>query len=108
MLRPKGFGKNYFTLSAIQAYSVHITIESIATTMESRHLIFAEEDDASDLLDDDELLLLNEATTQQSGSHCSCFDTRRSLCRIKNHPVQQHSLSIFQSLRPSNSPPLIN
>ncbi len=108
MLRPKGFGKNYFTLSAIQAYSVHIIIERIATATESHHLVSTQEDDTSDLFDDDELLLVNETTTQQSCAHCSCFTTRHSRCKIKNHSLQQLSLSIFQSLQPSNSPPLVN
>lgn len=107
MIQPKGFGKKYFTLAAIQAYSAQAALQSLTTKIESRHLIFANDDEIEENLEEDILLENSIATvTLQNASHCSCYYSAYSRCKIKTHPSQKSSLNNIQSLKPSNSPPL--
>ncbi len=74
MSRPKGFGKNYFTLSAIQAYSAQVTLTRRMTTVLTHHQLFDNEEDCLEPIMDDPLLLLTlEETTpsQHSRSYLS-------------------------------------
>ncbi len=70
MSRPKGFGKNYFTLSAIQAYSAQVTLARRMTTVISHHQLFHDEEDCLEPVTDDPLLLsIVEETTPSQHSH---------------------------------------
>ncbi len=86
-MQPKGFGKKYFTLAAIQATTAHVTIAGITTKIESQHLSFSQEDDLDELLEDEELQLLE------------------STCEALSYG--SHLLNTTQTLNPSSSPPLI-
>ena len=86
-MQPKGFGKKYFTLAAIQAHASHVTLSRIATKIEAQHLIFSQEDDLDELLEDEELQLLE------------------SSLEVLSHG--SHLLSTTQLLNSSSSPPII-
>ncbi|RUM61784.1 MAG: TonB-dependent receptor [Sulfurimonas sp.] len=66
MSRPKGFGKNYFTLSAIQAYSAQVTLTRRLTTVAAHHHRCADDEDieVSVSAEDDPLLLLERDTPE--------------------------------------------
>ncbi len=56
MPRPKGFGKNYFTLSAIQAYSAHVTLTRRMTTVIAYRQLFSDDEDVLESVTEDPLL----------------------------------------------------
>jgi len=81
---PKGFGRNYFSLTAIQATVVAVTIHAIqtATQLLSHHLISIDETE-----DDPNALLLSELSILTVTSepdqrllvrsyHCNCYYKR--------------------------------
>ncbi|MEA2110430.1 MAG: hypothetical protein U9P71_00120 [Campylobacterota bacterium] len=105
-MQPKGFGKKYFTLAAIQAHSVHVTISRITTKIESQHLVFSQEDERDESLEEEEFLLLESSLEQLSnGSHCSCISTAQTHCKIKTYPLPRHSFNIIQAPKLPNAPP---
>ena len=89
MHTPKGFGKNYFTLSAIQAHSTQPLVHQIILRVEAYRLQIAQEDELILEEDDPELLLvsaslslphssgrsqtLNKAIAPFKGVHCNCL-----------------------------------
>ncbi len=75
MKAPKGFGKNYFTFSAILAYSVQNKLQNQVSSI---HSLFVDKsltsDDNFDENDPpDELLEVLTCTQNQKPSHCDCY-----------------------------------
>lgn len=89
MRSPRGFGKNYFTLSAIQAYASAKRIEQTANRVrihrENRLQIADEVSEAGDPPDD---VLIPIEPLPSHGGQCNCLFARRSrLClRNNSHP----------------------
>lgn len=73
MHRPKGFGKNYFSLSAICAYSSAVTLHSQCTaiTQSSRNFSLETLDEEDEPLEELELLQESTFATQVSACHCN-------------------------------------
>ena len=108
MRTPKGFGKNYFSLSAICAYSNGVVLHAQCSSFtHASHNIFSqtleEEDDPLE-----ELELLQESSNQPKSSscHCNCFFKNRLyiLCQLfKFHPL---TFFIYPKNRTGLAPPL--
>lgn len=86
MRMPKGFGRNYFSLTAIQATVTAVTIHAVhtATQLLTHHLISVDEAD-----DDPNALLLSELSIltvtsepdsrpQPRSCHCNCYYKRKT------------------------------
>ena len=75
MVKPRGFSKNYFSLSAIQAYSTASTIASQITRIHSltknSYEISCERADEEESPPDELLSLVTAA--KPKASHCNCF-----------------------------------
>jgi len=104
---PKGFGKNYFSLTAIQATSNAVTLAQTSVRVRSSHLyscVHFEEDECEEELD--ELLCIEPSeTSSHSASHCNCHYRRYTSRIIKQCP---HPISSYENLyivKPAQSPP---
>jgi len=76
MKTPKGFGKNYFSLSAICAYSCGVSLQAQCSSFThiSRNLSFETlEEEDEPLLELEALLLKSTPTPKSSTRHCNCF-----------------------------------
>jgi len=77
---PRGFGKNYFTLSSVLAHSVQTRLQSQLsriTTLLRRQCALHEEE--STLEDDPPLeLLALPCTLTLKACHCNCFDALKT------------------------------
>ncbi len=101
MKLPKGFGKNYFTLSAITATTNHITMQKENSRVQFFHQFvpFSElEDDESEPIED-ELFL---ATT---AAKCNCYYKKKTKKALSLHPSQKYPPLYFKALNNSISPP---
>ena len=71
----KGFGKNYFTLTAIQAYSSSVTLKAQVSAFSAIDRFSSKE--SSDSLEDDpptlELLEQSLEIISTKPCHCDCF-----------------------------------
>ncbi|RLA71951.1 MAG: hypothetical protein DRG24_04240 [Epsilonproteobacteria bacterium] len=84
---PKGFAKNYFTLSAIQAHSTQPVLQQISSRTETYRLQIPQEDET--LLEEDDLELLIESATLSLPVHGgSPRDPASSLPLLNNHTHQ--------------------
>ena len=71
---PKGFGKNYFTFSAVLAYSVQVDLHSQVSSVFSLFHNRAEQEDEECELDDPPIELLGAlCSLQAKPCHCNCF-----------------------------------
>jgi len=108
MRRPKGFGKNYFSLSAICAYSssVQLRAQCSAFTHASRNLSFETLEDEDIPLEELDLLVQESSLkTKSSSCHCNCFFKNRlyTLCQIFKFHIQ--TFFIFFKTRTGIAPP---
>ena len=85
MRRPKGFGRNYFSLTAIQATVTAVTIHAITTaTQLLSHQLTSLEDSGDD--PNDPLVLLSPLTVTSEpdqrllvrSCHCNCYFKRKT------------------------------
>ena len=104
MRTPKGFGKNYFTLAAIQATVAQLTMHSQSVSMQpALHVNF---DNNEDIEDDqnDELLSCNISNTLKDAD-CSCHCTHFSRIVIKDKSIQNCYIAQFLRTDSVSSPP---
>jgi hypothetical protein len=70
----RGFGKNYFTLASILAYSVAPRLHAQTTLFNSLdHRSYSFDLDEEESPPDEELLLTNSTLQQNKACHCNCF-----------------------------------
>jgi len=105
---PKGFGKNYFSLSAICAHSssAKLHAQCSAFTHISRNTSFAnleEEDDP--LLELEMLIQENEFLSISSSCHCNCIFKNRLYTLLQYFKFIQQTFFIFNKNRSGISPP---
>lgn len=106
MRRPKGFGKNYFSLTAICAYSSaqNLTSQTTALTQCSRNFgtVFTEEEE--ELLDE---LECDPGTILQtpSSSHCNCHFKRKLYQLAQRFKYQTQTFFIYLKTRSGIAPP---
>jgi len=90
MRAPKGFGKRYFTLSAIQAYSGSVTLQRSQSALVAHHRRISEECDDEALLEEDDPLLAESAAPELPGGgrrpcHCNRHFHRRTCRHLRSH-----------------------
>ncbi|TET87171.1 MAG: hypothetical protein E3J96_05975 [Sulfurovum sp.] len=109
MRSPRGFGKNYFTFSAILAYSVEHKLQSQVASVQSLFRL----SDSSEPLDEndppDELL---ETTLLQDKKpcHCNCYFKLKTRMKLLLHhyiPRCPFYCTYFAFRRTGVHPPLI-
>ena len=84
-MKVKGFGKKYFTLAAIQAYSSAIKLNAIfticKTTLDKKLKISSSKDEDEPPKDLQELLTC--ALLSAKPCHCDCFFKRKTALAVK-------------------------
>jgi hypothetical protein len=105
MRPPKGFGKNYFTLAAIQATVAQNILHSQYISMQpALHVSFDMEDEVEDELLDE--LVLSPFSLK--ASHCSCYCSKHSHLVIKDKSLQNCKIAQFLRTDSVSSPPKIS
>ncbi len=109
MHRPKGFGKNYFSLSAICAYSSAAVLHAQCTsfTHASRNISFeALEEDDDDPLEELELLQEDSFAAKASSScHCNCYFKQLLYILTQLFKFHIQTFFIYLKTRSGISPP---
>jgi hypothetical protein len=104
MRLPKGFGKNYFTLAAIQATVAQLSMHSQYISMQpALHVSFESEDNLEE--EPPEELLLSSIAINSKASHCSCLCSHKSHLIIKNKSIQNCTIAQFLRTDSVSSPP---
>ena len=110
MKTPKGFGKNYFSLSAICATSNDVSLQAQCSSFThiSRNFSFETLEEEDDPLEELETLLLETTTKIKTSScHCNCFFKNLLYTlsqRFKFHP---QTFFIFFKTRSGIAPPFL-
>lgn len=107
MRRPKGFGKNYFSLSAICAYSSAAVLHAQCTsfTQSSRNISFETLEEEDDPLEELELLQTSSFTSKTSSCHCNCYFKRLVYTLTQFLKFQIQTFFIYLNTRSGISPP---
>ena len=107
MRRPKGFGKNYFSLSAICAYSSASVLHAQCTsfTQSSRNFSFDTLDEEEDPLEELELLQESAFTPNTSSCHCNCYFKRLLYRLAQIFKFQPQTFFIYLKTRSGIAPP---
>ena len=105
MKLPRGFGKNYFTLSAITATVNHITLHAYSSRIQSFHTVTFDDDTAYNDDEEPDPALLNTPELSLRPCHCNRFYSARTQKAIKLHTTQKTKPQIFIILDSSIAPP---
>lgn len=107
MRLPKGFGKNYFSLTAITATVNQITLHAQNSRVQNFHMpqYFGEE--SEELLEEELELLECEILSNSKPCHCSCHFLKKTKKILKLCPNQNYFFNYFKSLNSAISPPNI-
>jgi hypothetical protein len=106
MRKPKGFGKNYFTLAAIQATVVQHHLDATSVRMTSDHLIYtAWEQEESEAQELEELLLCSTPSLPTHAGHCNCYYHRVTRNLILQNAKAKHSVKPYLYANSVTSPP---
>jgi len=107
MSTPKGFGKNYFTLAAIQAYSAHAIEQQCSARVHAYTIQMGDEcDEVSEEEEADELLSCVQLSLPEHAGHCNCYYHRITRNRILENPQQKLFISTRQFSNSVSSPPI--
>jgi len=110
MKTPKGFAKNYFSLSAICAYSCASVLHAqcSAYTQSSHNLSFELLDDEDDPLEELELLVQESLSKpKRSACHCNCHFKNLLYTLIQLFKFYPQTFFIYSKNRSGISPPSI-
>ena len=105
MKLPKGFGKNYFSLTAITATVNQIKMNSIAVLVQSFHMLKFEGSELEAELEEDELLTLCPLQLSAKPCHCNCYFLKYTRKILRLFPNQNFFYNYFKSLNNAISPP---
>lgn len=105
MKLPRGFGKNYFTLSAITATVNQISISATASRVQSFHMLNFERSELEAELEEDELLTLCSLQFSAKPCHCNCYFFKYTRKILRLFPNQNFFLNYFKTLNNAISPP---
>ena len=106
MRSPKGFGKNYFTLAAIQATVVQHRLDVTSVRIAASHFTLNSDDQESseeELLD--ELLLSSAPALPTHAGHCNCYYHRVTRNLILQNSKAKHSVKPYLYANSVTSPP---
>ena len=111
MRAPKGFGKNYFTFSAVQAYSSGVKLASVHS--QTQNFLFSKISDEDELEEDPPDLELSLSLVLQNtkACHCNCFFKHIiRLILLINHFIPRCPFynTFFAFRRTGVHPPLLN
>ena len=107
MKLPKGFGKNYFTLSAITATSNQVTINAQITRVHNFHMLNFESEELEAELEEEELEILSPSQLSTKPCHCSYYFLNYTRKTLKLHFIPNLFINYFHTLNNSISPPLL-
>ena len=106
MRMPKGFGKNYFTLAAIQATVVQHHLSATSVRVQASHLIHADfEQEKSEDEELEELLCSSTFSLPTHAGHCNCFYKRITRNLIRNNPTPKQYVQPYLYANSVTSPP---
>jgi hypothetical protein len=112
MRSPKGFGKNYFSLAAIQAYSSSVCSHAVYTAARMHTRDFGPCTDENEETARDEeiadLLLLEQPEPSSRACHCNCFFRRRTRTVVRRVRSGKRPLSRFRKTKTGISPPTVS
>ncbi len=109
MRAPKGFGKNYFSLSAILAYASSASLLSAHTGMQAHHQSICDEEEEETAIEEDDPLLV-ETSALPAGSrrrpcHCNLHFHRLACRRLRSHDRPKRFISPYRYTCSTLSPP---
>lgn len=109
MRAPKGFGKNYFSLGAILAYSSSVTLCSASTAAMAHHRSICDEEEDETANEEDDPLLV-ETSALPAGSrrrpcHCNLHFHRLACRRLRSHDRPKRFISPYRYTYSTLSPP---
>ena len=108
MRTPKGFGKNYFTLAAIQATVVQHHLSATSVRIQASHLIHADwEQEESEDEELEELLCSSSFLLPTHAGHCNCFYKRITRNRIRHNDRPKQHIQPYLYANSVTSPPLL-
>jgi hypothetical protein len=109
MRAPRGFGKRYFTLSAIQAYSAVTTLQRRENRTLAHHGMVSDESDDDACLEEDETTPELTAAELPGGRrrpcHCNLHFHRIACRRLRSHNRPRRARNPFRYTRSTLSPP---
>ena len=109
MRAPKGFGKNYFTLAAIQATVVQHHLSATSVSVRASHLIHADwEQEESEDEELEELLCNSSFSLPTHAGHCNCFYKRITRNRIRHNDRPKQHIQPYLYANSVTSPPCIS
>ncbi|MBU1657711.1 hypothetical protein KKG72_01485 [bacterium] len=106
MKLPKGFGKNYFTLSAITATVNQVSIHGVSSRVQSFHMLKFSADELEALEEEEELAALCPLELSVKPCHCNCYYLKKTKKTLKQNHSQNKYFNYFKTLNNSVSPPL--
>ena len=104
---PKGFGRNYFTLSAIQAYSAHTLVQQCEARVHTYSVQKSEECDDESEEELDEVLCAVQPGIPAHAGHCSCYYKRITRNHLLENPQPKFFISTHQFSNSVSSPPIV-
>jgi len=112
MRAPKGHGKRYFTLSAIQAYAGALALQRGACSARAHHRMVSDEHDDDACVEEDDPLALESAAPELPGGRrrpCPCHCNRRfhllACARLRSRRRPKRAQSPYRYARSALSPP---
>ncbi len=106
MKLPRGFGKNYFSLSAITATVNQVTLSKEASRVQSFHLsstTYEEEQEGEEEFE--ELSILQTQVVSLKSCHCNCFFRLLTFKTLKLFTFAKKYPDYYNYLNTSISPP---
>lgn len=106
MRAPKGFGKDYFTLAAIQATVVQHHLSATSVRIQSAHLVHTDwETEESENEELEELLCPSTFSLPTHAGHCNCYYNRITRNRIRQNPRPKQRVEPYIYANSVTSPP---
>jgi hypothetical protein len=108
MKLPRGFGKNYFSLSAITATVNAISLKKEAARVQKFHRVQLFESDEAEELAELELLepICFSAVLQTKACHCNCFFLGKTKKSLKLFALAQYDTPFYSIYYTDSSPPV--
>lgn len=109
MRLPKGFGKNYFSLTAITATVNQVTLNATTSRVQNFHMLNYESDEL-EALEEEEELAVTLCTLEVSSKpcHCNCYFLRFTRKTLKLYFIQRLFYNYFKTLNNAISPPRLH
>ena len=107
MKLPRGFGKNYFSLSAIQASVSQTQLDATSVRVKSEHSFLSIDFDRDELEDEEKLLIEVSPVLLRSTktSHCECYFRNNTRNNLREYAEVNLNISTHQLSNSTNSPP---